>query len=108
MYKQSFDIYFEKDQKQTGSPWILDEPSWIERPAAASCRQLSQNFKMSDKLNRWESLIREGVRGCERVREGAVNCKVTREKRFWAKIDAPKSAMVLLPGHFLLQKGMLL
>ena len=50
MHKQSFDIYFEKDQKQTGSPWILHEPSWIERPAAA--RQLSQNFKMSDKLNR--------------------------------------------------------
>ena len=63
MYKQSFDIYFEKDQKQTGSPWILDEPSWIERPAAA--RQLLQNFKMSDKLNRWESLL-------ERVREGAL------------------------------------
>ena len=57
MHKQSFDIYFEKDQKQTGSPWILGEPSWIERPAAASCTQLSQNFKMSDKLNRWESLL---------------------------------------------------
>ena len=56
MYKQSFDsIYFEKDQKQTGSPWILHEPSWIERPAAA--KQLSQNVKMSDKLIRWESLL---------------------------------------------------
>ena len=33
--------------------------------------------------------------------DGTVNSHVTREKKFLAKIDALKSAMVLLLGHFL-------